>query len=77
MKRILSKIALGCMITAGLTACTDWLDVNTDPDNPNNKSLLVSNRLSLDTAYVHVFGGHDQTSVPLLRPDGYTATAGR
>ena len=33
------------MITAGLTACTDWLDVNTDPDNPNNKSLLVSNRL--------------------------------
>ena len=45
MKRILSKIALGCMITAGLTACTDWLDVNTDPDNPNNKSLLVSNRL--------------------------------
>lgn len=45
MKRIISKIALGCMIVAGFSSCSDWLDVNTDPDNPNNKSLLVNNRL--------------------------------
>ena len=28
-----------------LTSCNDWLDVNTDPDSPNNKSALVENRL--------------------------------
>ena len=33
------------MIAAGLSSCSDWLDVNTDPDNPNNKSLLVNSRL--------------------------------
>lgn len=38
-------IALGCLATISLTSCNDWLDVNTDPDNPNNKSALVENRL--------------------------------
>ncbi len=38
-------IALGCLATLSLTSCNDWLDVNTDPDNPNNKSALVENRL--------------------------------
>ena len=39
-------IALGCLIASvGMTSCNDWLDVNTDPDNPNNKSALVENRL--------------------------------
>jgi tetratricopeptide (TPR) repeat protein len=28
-----------------VTSCEDWLDVNTDPDSPNNESALVSNRL--------------------------------
>ena len=27
------------------TSCKKWLDVNTDPDNPNNQSVLVQNRL--------------------------------
>jgi len=33
------------MFVMSITSCTDWLDVNTDPDNPNNKSALVANRL--------------------------------
>lgn len=28
-----------------LTSCSDWLDVNIDPDQPNNESILVDNRL--------------------------------
>ena len=38
-------IAAGCLATVGLTSCNDWLDVNVDPDSPNNKSALVENRL--------------------------------
>ena len=38
-------IALGCLASMSLMSCNDWLDVNTDPDSPNNKSALVENRL--------------------------------
>lgn len=38
-------IALGCLASLSLTSCNDWLDVNTDPDSPNNKSALVETRL--------------------------------
>lgn len=33
-------------MTVSLISCKKWLDVNTDPDNPNNKSVLVQNKLS-------------------------------
>jgi hypothetical protein len=36
---------LACTLALSVTSCTDWLDVNTDPDNPNNESALVANRL--------------------------------
>jgi hypothetical protein len=38
-------IILGCVLVAGSTSCKKWLDVNTDPDNPNNQSVLIQNRL--------------------------------
>ena len=38
-------IALGVLATMSLTSCNDWLDVNVDPDSPNNKIALVENRL--------------------------------
>ena len=38
-------IILGALLVAGSTSCKKWLDVNTDPDNPNNQSVLVQNRL--------------------------------
>ena len=44
MKKIMYLI-LVCVLVAGLTSCKKWLDVNTDPDNPNNQSVLVQNRL--------------------------------
>lgn len=28
-----------------LTSCSDWLDINVDPDQPSNESILVENRL--------------------------------
>ncbi|HEX7755494.1 MAG TPA: SusD/RagB family nutrient-binding outer membrane lipoprotein [Niabella sp.] len=41
----LKYIILGCILLSGLASCKKWLDVNTDPDNPNNQSVLIENRL--------------------------------
>jgi hypothetical protein len=38
-------IILGCTLVLSLASCKKWLDVNTDPDNPNNQSVLIQNRL--------------------------------
>lgn len=50
----LKYIALGCVLTLGITSCQDWLDVNVDPDNPNNESIVISNRLP----YIQRFYGY-------------------
>lgn len=44
MKR-LKYILLGCMLVVAISSCKKWLDVNVDPDNPNNQSVLIENRL--------------------------------
>ncbi|MFT4093635.1 MAG: SusD/RagB family nutrient-binding outer membrane lipoprotein [Niabella sp.] len=41
----LKYILFGCLLALGTTSCKKWLDVNTDPDNPNNESVLIENRL--------------------------------
>lgn len=33
------------LLVLGSTSCKKFLDVNTDPDNPNNQSVLIQNRL--------------------------------
>jgi len=38
-------IVLGCLLVMSFASCKKWLDVNTDPDNPNNKSVLIQNRV--------------------------------
>jgi hypothetical protein len=38
-------IILGCLLVLSLASCKKWLDVNTDPDNPNNQSVLIQNRV--------------------------------
>lgn len=38
-------IILGCVLVMSIASCKKWLDVNTDPDNPNNQSVLVQNRV--------------------------------
>ena len=36
---------LGCLLILGSTSCKKWLNVNTDPDHPNNTTVLIQNRL--------------------------------
>jgi len=38
-------LALGCALTLSVSSCSNWLDVNNDPDNPNSSSAVVENRL--------------------------------
>ncbi|GHV13871.1 hypothetical protein FACS1894169_01740 [Bacteroidia bacterium] len=45
MKKIKYMVVLGCILMLGMISCNDWLDVNTDPDNPNNETALLANRL--------------------------------
>ncbi|MHB9055023.1 MAG: SusD/RagB family nutrient-binding outer membrane lipoprotein [Paludibacteraceae bacterium] len=45
MKKINYKFILSCVIIFSMISCSNWLDVNVDPDSPNNESALVSNRL--------------------------------
>ncbi len=44
MKNI-KYIILGCVVVLSSASCKKWLDVNTDPDNPNNTSVLIQNRV--------------------------------
>ena len=39
-------IVLGLLIITVFGSCKKWLNVNTDPDNPNNQSVPVQNKLS-------------------------------
>ena len=40
-----SKYIVGCMLLFSFVSCKKYLDVNTDPDSPNNTSVLIQNRL--------------------------------
>ena len=44
MKRLI-YLVLGCTLLLGASSCKKWLDINVDPDNPNNQSVLIQNRL--------------------------------
>ena len=55
--RSLKYIILSGIFALGLSSCTNWLNVNTDPDNPNNESAGVSNRLPwLEHFYMYTAG---------------------
>ena len=54
MKKIFS-IALTLVMLLGLSSCAQWLDVNTDPDSPSNKSATVYNRLPW-IQYYYMYG---------------------
>lgn len=41
----LKYFILGCALVLGSASCKKWLDVNVDPDNPNNQSVQLQNRL--------------------------------
>ncbi|MEO6837337.1 MAG: SusD/RagB family nutrient-binding outer membrane lipoprotein [Ginsengibacter sp.] len=44
MKKI-KYIILGCVLVMSIASCKKWLNVNTDPDNPNNQNVLIQNRV--------------------------------
>ena len=44
MKKLLYSI-LSLILIFGATSCENWLDVNTNPDKPNNESASVEIRL--------------------------------
>ena len=44
MKKYIYLIA-SLLFLGNIVSCSKWLDVNTDPDKPNNESALISNRL--------------------------------
>ncbi len=41
----LKYILLGCVVVLSMTSCKKWLDVNTDPNSPNNLSAQIQSRL--------------------------------
>jgi hypothetical protein len=41
----LKYLTLAGALAFGLSSCNDWLDVNTDPDNPNDQTALIQNQL--------------------------------
>lgn len=41
----LKYFIIGCLLIIISSSCKKWLDVNTDPDNPNSESVLIENRL--------------------------------
>jgi hypothetical protein len=43
--RNLKYVILGCALVLGAASCKKWLNVNTDPDHPNNSTVLVQDRL--------------------------------
>ena len=43
--RNLKYVILGCVLLFATTSCKKWLNVNTDPDHPNNTTVLVQDRL--------------------------------
>ena len=45
MKNLKYIIIPVVLLVLSITSCNNWLDVNVDPNNPNNQSVLVQNRL--------------------------------
>ena len=43
--KLTKYIVLSSVLAFGLTSCDDWLDINNNPDQPNNESIAVQNRL--------------------------------
>lgn len=56
MKKVL-YITLSLVLLLCFTSCSEWLDVNTDPDNPSNLSATVETRLPwIQYYYMYAWG---------------------
>lgn len=57
MKSLKYMMAAGCLLTLGLSSCSDFLDVNADPDKPNNATAEVANRVPwIERMYMYSAG---------------------
>lgn len=57
MKSLKYMLAAGCLLSLGLTSCDDFLDVNVDPDRPNNTTAEVDNRVPwIERMYMYSAG---------------------
>ena len=57
MKHLKYMLAAGCLCSLALTSCNDFLDVNVDPDKPNNETALVENRVPwIERMYMYSAG---------------------
>ena len=57
MKSLKYMLAAGCLLSLGLTSCDDFLDVNVDPDKPNNTTAEVDNRVPwIERMYMYSAG---------------------
>ncbi len=74
MKNI-KYIILGSLMVLGITSCKKWLDVNTDPDNPNNQSVLVQNRLPWIQHFYQYTAGVTNYRTSLIAGVYYTNSA--
>ena len=55
--KTLYKLVLCAIAILSLASCEKWLDVNVDPDNPNNGSATVQNRLPwIQYYYAYAWG---------------------
>lgn len=56
MKKILNSLLI-MLILLGSTSCSEWLDVNTDPSNPNESSAAINLRLPwIQNYYLYAWG---------------------
>lgn len=60
MKKILNIFVILATLVS-LASCAKWLDVNTDPDNPNNESATCENRLPWIQYYYGYAWGTENT----------------
>ena len=60
MKKILNILVILATLVS-LASCAKWLDVNTDPDNPNNESATCENRLPWIQYYYGYAWGTENT----------------
>lgn len=80
MKKLL-YITLSLILVFGVASCDNWLDVNTNPDNPNNLSATVDVRLPwIQYYYMYAWGTTNARingAAQIITGTSRTSTVGR
>ena len=80
MKKLIYSI-LSLILIFGATSCENWLDVNTNPDKPNNESATVEIRLPwIQHYYMYAYGSasvRTSAAAQIITSYSYTDHIGR